>query len=602
VVPIGIAGVTALVFAGSLACGFVWDDDFNLLGGADFRGFGARQLRWMFTTAYMGHYHPFTWLSFALDHRLHGIDPWGYHLTNVLLHAGNAVLVYFLLCVLLERGGGGRPRDAMLAAAIGALVFALHPLRVESVTWVTERRGLLSAAFCLVSVLAYVRAEGAGRRPRRWLGVSLAAFALALLSKESAMGLPVVLLVLDWYPLGRAGAGRWRAAVIGKAPWAVLAGLGAGGAAPAPPPPRAGGALGEHGVGARLVQAFYGVGFYVWKTLVPVGLAPLYPFESFRPGTAAVRALAGGALVWTVAVLAGARRWPAVAAAWSCYLLLLAPVLGLAQSGIQVAADRYTYLAIVPLVALLAAGIERLLDRPIGRRLLVPVAAVALIALAGLTRRQIPVWTDARTLWGRVVALYPDSQNAWHNLALGRLAAGDARGALADLDRALALDPAFAQAYNTRGTAREALHDLAGARADLDRAVALAPQWVDPYNNRGNVRLASGDVAGALSDYDRVLALAPGHVRGRYNRAVARERQHDVPGALADMDAVIAASPDYAYAYAMRARYRAALGNVAGAAADLERALALLPAGSADARTVEGYRAELRSRLGEAAR
>jgi tetratricopeptide (TPR) repeat protein len=601
-VPVGIALVTGLVFAPALAGGFVWDDEWNLLGGADYRGFGTQQLRWMLTSAYMGHYHPLTWLSWALDYRLYGADARGYHLTNVVLHALNAALVYALLRALLARArpdGGGAM--APFAAAVGALVFALHPQRVESVAWLTERRGVLSGLFVLLAVLAYVRGV-TGRARGVWLGVSLATWALSLLAKAWTMTLPLVLLVLDVYPLRRVRERGWRALILEKVPYVVLGALAAGMAAYASRQAGAMATLGELSAGKRLVQALYGTIFYAWTTLVPSRLSPLYPIESFHAEALSVRAVAVSALLLTGVVLAGYRRWPAIAAAWACYLLLLAPVLGLAQSGIQFAADRYTYLAIVPLLALVTGGLDDWLQRhPRHAAGLLPLSVGVMLVLIVLTRSQIGIWADPRRLWSRVVDVYPDSHNAWHNLGLVRLGAGDAQG-IADLDRAVAIAPDFAPAFNSRGAARQSLGDLPGARADLDRAIALTPTWPDPYNNRGNVRLAAGDVEGALQDYDRVLTMSPGHVRARFNRALARERAHDVQGALADIDVLIAEAPDYAYGYATRVRYRAALGDLAGALADCEQALRLLPAGSADAQKVAGYRATLEERLRAAQR
>jgi len=597
VVPACIAGVTALVFVPSLSCGFVWDDIIYLLGDADFRGFGVRQVLWMFTSNYYGNYQPLTWITFALDHRLYGLEPWGYHLTNVLLHAANAGLVCVLLRELLRRFGpmGSGVPDPMVPAALGAMLFALHPLRVETVSWVTERRGLLCGLGTLACVLAYLRAHDDGRRHRGWLGISLGAFVVALLSKGSSMSVPLVLVVLDWYPLRRFGRERWRPLLAEKLPYLVLAGAAAARAASA--------AFGlgtvlafeePHGVGRRLAQAAWGVGFYVQQAVFPLRLSPLYPLSSFDPWTPHVLVLVVGAGVVTLVAWRLRHRRPEVTAAWACYLALLAPTLGLVQVGVQAAADRYTYVATVPLVALVAAGLQALRVRS-GRAWRVAAAVtVALTAALGVAARaDIAVWHDSESLWGRVVQSYPDSFDAWHNLGVARLGAGNARGALAAFDRAVALAPGFAPASNSRAYARQAMGDLPGARADWDRAIALAPEWVDPYLNRARVRVASGDVAGAIGDYDRVLASSPDHVLARYNRALARERQHDVAGALADMEAVLAVSPNYANAYAMRARYRAALGDVGGARADLERAAALLPAGSEEARTVMRYRAEL---------
>jgi tetratricopeptide (TPR) repeat protein len=590
---------TALVFAPALDGGFVWDDDFNLVGNPNVHGLGGAQLRWMLSSAHLGHYHPLTWLSFAFDHRFYGLAPWGYHLTNLLLHAANAVLVYAVLLALWRAPGGpgAPPRAQVVAAGLGALLFALHPLRVESVAWVTERRGLLCAFFSLLCVLGYVRAWVGERRAAGWLAFSLGAFALSLLAKASSMTLPLVLVVLDWYPLRRVDRVGWPRLLVEKVPYAVLAGAAAAGAVWAASAVGAMSSLAQHGVMGRLVQAAYGVSFYLWQALVPLRLSPLYPIEAFDPWAPAVLAAAAAAILATIVIGWRYARSPGVAGAWACYLLLLAPVLGLAQSGVQFAADRYTYMAMLPFVALAAGGLAALLGRrPARGRTLVVAAVLGIAGLGLLARAQIPLWHDPVALWAAVVARYPGSSDAWHNLGLGRLGTGDARGALADLDRAVELAPEAAPAYNTRGTAREALHDLVGARADFDRAIALAPAWPDPYNNRGNVRLAGGDAAGAVGDYDRVLTLAPGHTRALFNRALARERQQDVAGARADIDALLALVPDYAYGYATRVRYRAALGDLEGALADCDRALALLPAGSADARTVEGYRATLRAR------
>src|SRR5262249_6863530 len=186
-----IAAATLVVFWPVLGNQFVnWDDDKNFLVNPSFRGLGIANLRWMFTTFHLGHYHPLTWLSLGIDYVIWGLDPAGYHLSSLLLHTANAVLFY---CVALRLLGG-----RILAAAFGALFFALHPLRVESVAWASERRDVLSGMFYLVTLLAYLRAHQEGPR-RRWLAISLAAFAAALLSKAIVVSLPVVLLLLDVY-------------------------------------------------------------------------------------------------------------------------------------------------------------------------------------------------------------------------------------------------------------------------------------------------------------------------------------------------------------------------------------------------------------------
>jgi len=221
-VPAVLALASFVVFLPALDAGFVnWDDDENFLDNPNYRGLGATQLRWMFTTFLMGHYIPVTWMSLGLDYVVWGMRPAGYHLTNLLLHAANAVLFYFMALRLLRARVADRSTHGSLALTLGSafatLLFAVHPLRAESVAWITERRDVLSGLFYLGAIVAYLRycdggvPEGSRTRgTRRWYWASLGLFALALLSKAMTVTLPVILLVLDVYPLRRLGDGGHR--------------------------------------------------------------------------------------------------------------------------------------------------------------------------------------------------------------------------------------------------------------------------------------------------------------------------------------------------------------------------------------------------------
>ncbi|MDO8479515.1 MAG: hypothetical protein Q7W02_25645, partial [Candidatus Rokubacteria bacterium] len=238
-----IAALTLVAFLPALQNGFVWDDARNFLNNPDYRGLGSTQLRWMATTVHMGHWIPVTWLTLGLDHALWRMDPRGYHLTSLLFHTATAVAFYALACRLLERA---LPRETprleiTLSAAASALFFAVHPLRVESVAWATERRDVVSGLFYVLALLCYLKAfdHAPAARPRRhvscsarlrlrlphvswsarlrlrlpplWYGLTLACFAAAVLSKSIAVTLPVTLLVLDVYPLRRLGGpAGWR--------------------------------------------------------------------------------------------------------------------------------------------------------------------------------------------------------------------------------------------------------------------------------------------------------------------------------------------------------------------------------------------------------
>ncbi|PYM80994.1 MAG: hypothetical protein DME13_21410, partial [Candidatus Rokuibacteriota bacterium] len=276
-----VAELVVVVFFPALRAGFVaWDDDTYFLGNPYYRGLGGAQLAWMFT-AMSGHYMPLTWLTHGLDYVLWGMRPTGYHAVNVLLHALAAAVAYVVaLRVLAAAAVGPEPRAAhRFAAAVAALLFAVHPLRVESVAWITERRDVLCGVFFLLAILCYLRAvEGAGAARPRWYWAAVALAALAFLSKAMAVTLPLVLLLLDVYPLRRIGPWRWtrREVWLEKLPFV---GLSVAASVVAVLAQRSVDTLSDlHtlGVFERLGLAAYALVFYAAKTLVPTGLAPLY--------------------------------------------------------------------------------------------------------------------------------------------------------------------------------------------------------------------------------------------------------------------------------------------------------------------------------------
>ncbi|TMA47342.1 MAG: tetratricopeptide repeat protein [Deltaproteobacteria bacterium] len=519
---LALPGILVLVvftcFLPTLGNDFVaWDDDLNFTENPNYRGLSWSNLRWMLTTVHGGHYQPLSWMTLGLDYVVWGMSPTGYHLTNLLLHAANAVAFYLVVAALLRRlspSGSGMPA----AAAVGALLFAIHPLRVEAVAWASERRDVLSGFFYLIAVLAYLRMQNGARG--RWLAVSLGSFVLSLLSEAWGITLPVVLLALDLYPLRRGLRAR---VLLEKAPYGLIALAFAVLAFRAQAPIEAMRTLAQHGVIARVAQAAYGLWFYLGKTLVPVGLSPLYLLElqldPMRPRY--VLAILG--VVGLTAGLVLLRHCaPGLLAAWVCYAVIVSPVLGFVQTGPQIAADRYTYLACLPWAVLLAGGVRALArGREAGRLRLgtwyVPMAAVVmtLAVLGALTFAQTRIWRDSRTLWEYVLRIDPTNYVAYTNRGIVRYAAGDKRGALADYNSALAIHPGYALAYYDRGSARHALGDVDGAITDLSFSIQLNPRDPRAWNNRGWAREAKGDLAGALADYAEALRRAPADFPGR---------------------------------------------------------------------------------------
>src|SRR5437773_1000089 len=413
--PLLVALFTLTAFLPTLQNQFVaWDDDKNFLDNPRYRGLGWAHLRWMFTAFHQGHYIPLTWVTFGMDHRLWGMKPVGYHLTNLLLHAANAVVFFFVVRRILTRAlrsPSERGHALAVSAGFAALVFAIHPLRVESVAWVTERRDVLSGLFYLVTILEYLRACEPEKRGRWWYWLSVVTFGCALLSKSMVVNLPVVLLILDVYPLRRLGGaiGWWsepaRRVYVEKIPFVLLAAAASAIAGMAQSSVHAALSLAQLSMPGRLAISAYGLSFYLWKMVVPVNLSPFYERGLIDPWATPFLLSYGLVLAITAIVLALRRRVPGLLAAWLAYIVVLSPVLGIFQSGPQIAADRYTYLANLGWAIL--AGAAMLSCRHATRFLVRGSAVCVLVALGVLTWSQVQVWRDSKTLWTRVLAIDP---------------------------------------------------------------------------------------------------------------------------------------------------------------------------------------------------
>ena len=391
-----------------------WDDRTNVVENELLR-FDGPGLTFMLTGSKLGHWQPATWLSLAVDRAIWGADPAGFHLTNVLLHAAGVVLLFFLARRL--KLGGGRSE---LPAVLAALLWGLHPLRVESVAWVTERRDVLCGVLSLGAALAYVR----GLDDAAWRRGAFVLTVLAMTAKVFALVLPAAWLLLD---LRLAGAPRWRGKLAYVPPALAVLGLNVGAQAGS----GASVTLADFGIANRLAQAFYGLAFYPWKTMVPAGLAPLYERSILlepRPFSVAASSVATAALLLVVA----RRRAPGLLQAALAYLILILPALGLFKSGRMIAADRWSYLAAIPLSLLAAGALARALDG----RALRAAAAILVAALILATRAQLPVWSSDEAVWNRAAAASPLSSFALERLAEAEADAGKTAQAAVRLERA----------------------------------------------------------------------------------------------------------------------------------------------------------------------
>jgi protein O-mannosyl-transferase len=560
---VAVAAAAALTFAPAIGNGFVnLDDSHVLVENPMFRGFGARELAWMATAFHLGHWQPLTWLSYALDHLVWGMNPAGYHLTNVLLHAANAALVY-LLAERLCAAAGVAASARRPAAVVGALLWALHPLRVEAVAWATARRDVLSTLFVLLALLAYCRPE----RSRGRLAGALAATIAASAAKESAMVVPALLVVLDVYPLRRlGGTAGWtgpeaRRVCLEKVPFALV-GLAA--AAIAVAAQHAGGALtpiDELAPDARVAAAAHGIAFHLWKTVVPVALRPMYEYPSGF-GLGSPLALAG--LATSAAVVAALAAWrprPAPVAALVAYAVALAPTLGLAQSGPQLVAERYGYLAMVaPSIVVGAVVASRAGTRAY------PVVAIVCLALAALAAVQTTRWKDSTTLWTWTIAVDPGNALAHANLGDVPFRVGDFAAAERELRRAVELRPDVAGLHHDLALVIAAAGRLDAAVAEDREAVRLRPGFAPAWWGLGESLAALGRTDEAISALRTSLALDPGEMRAHATLAAELAARGDVDDAIAEYREALRLAPS-----------PAVYNNLAALLADHGRAVDAVP-------------------------
>jgi protein O-mannosyl-transferase len=397
-----------------------YDDIANFKENLNFRGLGWAQIRWAWETTLLGVYQPLAWMLLELEYTMGGMRPWVYHLTSIFLHAAVCVALLLLTHRLIMWKGADRsensPVPAWLASALAVGLFADHPLRTEVVAWVSCQPYLSCALLGILCVLAYLKAvdrSGQGHSGAAWLAVSVLLLAGSLLCHPLTMSLPPVLIILDWQPLGRFSSskqgmrreGAWRVweekipFLLVSLPFMLIACLISD----------THGTLTwtQAGIGPRIAQAVTGVWLYLGKTIWPADLSP-FTVRSPELSLAASSSLAalGAFLTVTAGCLAFRRRGPALLAAWTAYLVLLAPVSGVVMYGSMITCDRYSYIATMPLVVLLALGLLRLANWHRGKMLFRGAVAVGLIGaiiLAARSTDQCDIWADPESLWQSAV-------------------------------------------------------------------------------------------------------------------------------------------------------------------------------------------------------
>jgi len=560
----------------------VWNNGFINYDDSDYffknhhvlTGISAGNLRWAFTTGLTGNWIPLTWMSLMLDATFYGTGPLGPHVTNLALHLANTLLVFCLLRSLT----GTHWRSFLVAA-----LFGVHPMHVESVAWVAERKDVLSGMFFLLTLLAYgryVRGNATGARLSFWYWLALGLFTLGLMSKSMVVTLPFVLLLLDWWPLRRLEGSQAPAirVVAEKIPFLLLSAAASVVTFFAQQRVGAVAKLASYSLPVRVENAVVAYLRYAEKTVFPVHLAVPYPFVSQWPGSLIVLAILflfgfSGMAVWL------GRRYPFFFTGWFWFVGMLVPVIGLVQVGSQSMGDRYNYLPSIGALVLLVWGGAVWMGAWCHqhRRLAVSGAGVLLGLLVLQTHSQTEYWRDDGTLFGHTLAITKDNYTADVNYGSWLAKNGDAQGALAEYNRAFALAPMDSTVLYDMGNGYAKLGDWDAAIKCYRNALRVKTDQPDILNNLGFALAATRQWGEAITNLELALRIDPDYGDAHNNLASVLFRQGDYQGAATHFAAACRQMPDNAQIQINRGDALMRLGNREEAAGCYRRALEIKP-------------------------
>ncbi|MCC6699130.1 MAG: tetratricopeptide repeat protein [Candidatus Hydrogenedentes bacterium] len=543
-------------------------------------GLNTRSVAWAFTNDHSGNWQPLTWLSHMLDCEVFGMAPWGHHLTNILLHAMNAALLYLALKSMTRSTG---------ASLFVAAFFALHPAHVESVAWVSERKDVLSVFFGLLALLAYA----AYARKPRWTSYTLfvGCYTLSLLAKPMLVTLPVVLLLLDFWPLGRMrtdGHGLTRTdtdaknargvlgLIVEKLPLFVLA----GGVSLVTFLTQRSAMSSLEGLpfSMRLSNAAIAYWRYIYKALWPFDLAAFYPHprETISPAVALIAA-AGLVAVTLVAILLR-RRSPHFLTGWLWFLITLLPVIGIIQVGVQAMADRYSYMPFVGLGIVAAWGIPQAMPGGVARRVVLTALALALAGLwSWRTVVQVGYWRDSETLFRHSLAVTGENEVALNGLANALIAQARLEDALPYLERAARMNATNAETFYNLGTVYQGMGRSDSAIAYYQQAIQVNPRYSRAYNNLGVTLMGQNRHEEAAQALRKALEADATNVEALSNYGAALLSTGRLDEAEAHLRSALERFPEVASLHNNLGAVLAAKGEVAAAREAFAEALRLDP-------------------------
>jgi len=502
-------------------------------------GITLASFRWALSTKYFDLWNPLVLLSFMFNYQLYGLNAGGYHLTNLILHILSALLLFWLF---------NRMTGAIWRSAFVAAFFALHPLHVESVAWIAERKDVLSAFFWMLTLCLYVYYT---EKPviRRYLPVVFC-FVLALMSKPMVVTLPVIMIFLDYWPLKRfesrgsvSNLVSWQ--LKEKTPFFILSAILITITLYTPNNP----SVKHFPLSSRIANAPVSFVTYLEKTFWPYDLAVFYPFPVQSP----LWQVLGSTLLIlavSVAVIIAVKRLPYLFSGWLWYAITLLPVIGIIPVGNNAMADRYHYLPSIGVAIMLAWGIPSLIkSENIRKKILFPVSIATIAIMAALAWQQCGYWKNSTELWTHALCVTRDNSLAHNNIAYDLFEKGKIKEAIDHCNEAIRLVPDYVDAYNNRGIIYDRLGQYQLAIENYNKAIAIKTDYAYAYYNRGIVYAKTGQYQLAIEDYNKAIAIEPDYADAYNNRGVVYSKLSQYQRAIEDYTKAISLKQDYADAY-----------------------------------------------------
>lgn len=562
-------------------CDFIiYDDSTYVTENMHIRhGVTADAARWAFTTGYASNWHPLTWISHMLDIQIFGLKPQWHHLVNLLFHTINTLLLFIIFQQMTK--------EAWKSAFIAAL-FAVHPLHVESVAWVAERKDVLSTFFWMLTMAAYVRYADSSSifRSLSTLLSYIAAlifFVCGLMAKPMLVTLPFVLLLLDYWPLRRFDPylpkkiSRLRPLLLEKIPFLVFAALSCvvtyivqqkGGAVKT---------FEAFPLSERISNAFVSYVIYIGKTIWPTNLAVYYPHPGARPLLQVLGAVVLLAAI-TITLVPASKRRPYLAFGWLWFAGTLVPVIGIVQIGSQAMADRYSYIPLIGLFIMMAWGIpEALKNLRYRREVFFASSSSIIVCLATVTWIQTGYWLNDITLYDHSMNVTGKNDIMLNNRGVAYAQLGNLKDSISNYNAAIEINPRYAEAFNNRGIAYEKLGDHTRAISDYDKAVETGRGNADIFNNRGIAYGNVGDHRHAIENFDKSIELDPEDTEAYFNRCIAHDNLGNHRQAIQDCGRAIEIQPEKFEAYLSRGVAYGEIGNHRRAIEDFDKVIEIKP-------------------------